>query len=303
MNTNNFNNNRNNNRPRNGSNSTAPRGPRPDRNDFNQEDDYTQEKHHTTNTRQRSNPEQRSNYTPDDDNYPQKSPRRQNTQRQRNRDEYSSNRQQRDYYDDDGYYMGQRPAKSNKTLLLSLAAVAIVALGAGATFLLTKNSNAQIIAVSPNYVTTQQAYQDCHRVGTTSYVANQKNGTEGALIGGATGAVAGGVIGNQVHGGGGGTAVGAIAGGVGGALIGREIQRSNQPDYVARRGSTTKCATAYKPVQTQVGYSVQYMYKDEMNNIVTQMSPAIGSTMPLEELQAMAVPAAQLNPATNIKSN
>lgn len=303
MNTNNFNNNRNNNRPRNGNNSTAPRGSRPERGDFNQEDDYTQEKHHTTNTRQRSNPEQRSNYTPDDDNYPQKSPRRQNTQRQRNRDEYSSNRQQRDYYDDDGYYMGQRPAKSNKTLLLSLAAVAIVALGAGATFLLTKNSNAQIIAVSPNYVTTQQAYQDCHRVGTTSYVANQKNGTEGALIGGATGAVAGGVIGNQVHGGGGGTAVGAIAGGVGGALIGREIQRSNQPDYVARRGSTTKCATAYKPVQTQVGYSVQYMYKDEMNNIVTQMSPAIGSTMPLEELQAMAVPAAQLNPATNIKSN
>lgn len=294
MNTNNFNNNRNPNRARNGNNSTAPRGSRPARNDFNQEDDYIQEDHQM-NARQRGNSEQRS--ASDNDNYPQRSPRRQNSQRQRNRDEYSSNRQQRDYYDDDGYYMGQRPTKSNKTLLLSLAAVAIVAIGAGATFLLTKNSNAQIIAVSPNYVTTQQAYQDCHRVGTTSYVANQKNGTEGALIGGATGAVAGGVIGNQVHGGGGGTAVGAIAGGVGGALIGREIQRSNQPNYVARRGSTTQCATSYKPVQTQVGYSVQYMYKDEMNNIVTQMSPAIGSTMPLEELQAMAVPAVQLNPA------
>lgn len=298
MNTNNFNNNRSPNRTRN-NNQITPRGSRQVRNDFNQDDDYIQEERHT-NTRQRGNTEQNSNYTQDDDNYPQRSPRRQNTQRQRSNAEYTNNRQQRDHYDDEGYYMGKRPAKSNKTLFVSLAAVAIVAIGAGVTFL-TKNSNAQIIAVSPNYVTTQQAYQDCHRVGTTSYVANQKNGTEGALIGGATGAVAGGVIGNQVHGGGGGTAVGAIAGGVGGALIGREVQRSNQPDYVARRGSTTQCTTAYKPVQTQVGYSVQYMYKDEMNNIVTQMSPAIGSTMPLEELQAMAVPAAQLNPPVSGK--
>lgn len=296
MNNTNSNNSRNPNRTRN-----TPRNTRQTRNDDFTEDNYYDQDEPQATSRQRNRQEQRANYSDDDynNNYPQqRSSRRPDNSRQKNRDEYAPNsRQRQDYYDDD--YNDQRPNKSNKTLLLSLGAVAIIAIGAGAIFLLTKNSNAQIIAVSPNYITTQQPYQDCHRVGTTTYVANQKNGTEGALIGGATGAVAGGVIGNQVHGGGGGTAVGAIAGGVGGALIGREIQRSNQPDYVARHGSSNRCSTSYKPVQTQVGYSVQYMYKDEMNNIVTQMSPAIGSTMPLEELQAMAVPAAQLNPNAN----
>lgn len=294
MNNTNSNNSRNPNSTRN-----TPRNTRQTRNDDFTEDNYYDQDEPQANSRQRNRQEQRANYSDDDyNNYPQqRSSRRPDNSRQKNRDEYAPNsRQRQDYYDD---YSDQRPNKSNKTLLLALGAVAIIAIGAGAIFLLTKNSNAQIIAVSPNYITTQQPYQDCHRVGTTTYVANQKNGTEGALIGGATGAVAGGVIGNQVHGGGGGTAVGAIAGGVGGALIGREIQRSNQPDYVARHGSSNQCSTAYKPVQTQVGYSVQYMYKDEMNNIVTQMSPAIGSTMPLEELQAMAVPAAQLNPNAN----
>lgn len=295
MNNTNSNNSRNPNSTRN-----TPRNTRQTRNDDFIEDNYYDQDEPQANSRQRNRQEQRANYSDDDyNNYPQqRSSRRPDNSRQKNRDEYAPNsRQRQDYYDD--YSDQRRPNKSNKTLLLSLGAVAIIAIGAGAIFLLTKNSNAQIIAVSPNYITTQQPYQDCHRVGTTTYVANQKNGTEGALIGGATGAVAGGVIGNQVHGGGGGTAVGAIAGGVGGALIGREIQRSNQPDYVARHGSSNQCSTAYKPVQTQVGYSVQYMYKDEMNNIVTQMSPAIGSTMPLEELQAMAVPAAQLNPNAN----
>lgn len=208
----------------------------------------------------------------------------------------------RNYDDDDDYYDEQprrtrannyppRAEKSNKGLLYGLGAIAAVAVAAGSYFAFKAPDTAQIVAVSPNYVTTQQAYQDCHRVGTTRYVKNQKNGTEGALIGGATGAVAGGIIGNQVHGGGGGTAVGAVAGGVGGALIGREIQRSNQPDYVAKHGSSTQCQTAYRPVQTQSGYNVQYLYKDNMANIVTQTAPAIGTKIPMKNLQQMAMPA------------
>lgn len=208
----------------------------------------------------------------------------------------------RNYDDDDDYYDEQprrtrannyppRAEKSNKGLLYGLGAIAAVAVAAGSYFAFKAPDTAQIVAVSPNYITTQQAYQDCHRVGTTRYVKNQKNGTEGALIGGATGAVAGGIIGNQVHGGGGGTAVGAVAGGVGGALIGREIQRSNQPDYVAKHGSSTQCQTAYRPVQTQSGYNVQYLYKDNMANIVTQTAPAIGTKIPMKNLQQMAMPA------------
>lgn len=293
MNNNNSNNTRNPNRPRN--NNTA----NPSRNTRRPQNDYDQDERPTS-PRQRSNSDDRqTNYEANErDDYPQRAPRRSAAPRNRSHEEYD-NRPQRDYYDDD--YAPQQ-AKSNKTLLISLAAVAAIAIATGIAFMLTKSSTAQIISVNPNFITTQQAYQDCRKVGTTSYVANRKNGTEGALIGGATGAVAGGVIGNQVHGGGGGTAVGAIAGGVGGALIGREIQRSNQPNYVAKHGSSTQCATAYKPVQTQVGYSVQYMYKNEMANIVTQTAPAIGSTLPLEQLQAMAVPAAQLN-QSNTQTN
>lgn len=210
--------------------------------------------------------------------------------------------QNRQNYEEDGHYdepprrgrannYAPREEKSNKGLLYGLGAVAAVAVAAGSYFIFKAPDTAQIVAVSPNYVTTQQAYQDCHRVGTTRYVKNQKNGTEGALIGGATGAVAGGIIGNQVHGGGGGTAVGAIAGGVGGALIGRDIQRSNQPDYVAKHGSSTQCQTAYRPVQTQSGYNVQYLYKDNMANIVTQSAPAIGTKIPMKDLQQLAMPA------------
>jgi uncharacterized protein YcfJ len=198
-----------------------------------------------------------------------------------------------DYSDDRDYY---RKPRSNNRLLFTLLGVGGVAVVVGAVMLFSGSSSAQIVASTPNYITTQQAYQDCHREGTTSYVRNQKNGTDGALIGGATGAVAGGVIGNQVHGGGGGTAVGAIVGGATGALIGRDVQRSNQPDYVAKKGSATRCVTAYKPVQTQVGYNVQYMYKNNMANMVVQNQLAIGSKIPFSELQAMAVPPQQLNP-------
>ena len=288
MNNNNSNNTRN---PRPRNNNTA----NPSRNTRRPQNDYDQDERPTS-PRQRSNSDDRqTNYEANErDDYPQRAPHRSAAPRNRSREEYDNRPPQRDYYDDD--YAPQQ-TKSNKTLLISLAAVAAVAIATGIAFMLTKSSPAQIISVNPNFITTQQAYQDCHRVGTTSYVANQKNGTEGALIGGATGAVAGGVIGNQVHGGGGGTAVGAVVGGVGGALVGREIQRSNQPNYIAKRGSTNKCVTAYKPVRTQVGYSVQYMYKDAMANIVTQTAPAIGSTLPLEQLQAMSVPAAQLNPS------
>ncbi len=210
-------------------------------------------------------------------------------------------REQPEYYEEDyderDYSPQRPPRKPANHLLIGLIAVAVVAVAAGSYMLFAGNSDAEIIAVSPNYITTQQPYQDCHKVGTTSYVKNQKNGTEGALIGGATGAVAGGVVGNQIHGGGGGTAVGAIVGGATGALVGRDIQRSNQPDYVAKHGSTTKCATAYRNVQTQVGYNAQYMYKNNVATMVVQNQLTVGTKIPYKQLQAMAVPPQQLNPA------
>lgn len=218
-----------------------------------------------------------------DNNPPQRNSRN-------NRDDYDDYepRRRNDYNDRPRQY-SQPPQKSNKGLIIALAALGAVAVAAGASFLLKKDATAQIISVTPNMVSQQQPYQSCHKVGTTTYVKNQKNGTEGALIGGATGAVAGGIIGNQVKQGGGGTAVGALVGGATGALVGSSVQKSNQPDYIAKKGSNTQCHTAYKTVQVQNGYNVQYMYKDNTASIVTQTAPAIGSKIPMEQLQSMAV--------------
>lgn len=230
----------------------------------------------------------------DDQRQMDRAPR--NRQQRGNPNQQSRQRRYDDDYDD--YQPQYRQSSSKKPLLIGLGVVGAVAVAAGLYSFLSGSGTAQIVSVSPNYVSTQQPYQDCHRVGTTRYVRNQKNGTEGALIGGATGAVAGGIIGNQVKQGGGGTAVGAVVGGATGALVGREIQRSNQPDYVAQKGSTTQCATRYKNVQTQAGYNVQYLYKGNMASMVTQSAPAIGVKLPYSQLQAMAMPASP-PPASN----
>jgi uncharacterized protein YcfJ len=217
-----------------------------------------------------------------------------------NRNRRYNNHQQNNYnhqanQGNQGYdtYYNQYPPQRNRNILLwVLGLVGISALAAGSYYVIKGKSEdlAQIVAVTPNYITTQQPYQSCHKVGTTHYVKNQKDGTKGAIIGGTTGAVAGGIIGNQIKHGGTGTVIGAIAGGTGGALVGREIERSNQPDYIEKHGSTRKCETLYRSTQSQSGYNVRYLYKDNVANIVVANQLAVGSKLPLAELTAMAMP-------------
>lgn len=172
---------------------------------------------------------------------------------------------------------------------LLLFAVAALSFGIYHLMAVSKPALAQITAVTPNYTTIKKPYKSCHKEATTSYVANQKDGTNGAIIGGATGAVAGGVIGNQFKQGGGGTLIGAVVGGATGAFAGREIQRSNQPDYIAKHGSTTKCATLYKSERVKSGsYTVQYNYNQAVSTIVTRSAPVIGSSMSIAQLQMLA---------------
>lgn len=175
--------------------------------------------------------------------------------------------------------------QKNLKKYLIFAAIAIGAIAIAAT-LFGGNKKVQIIAVNPNYITMQVPTRECGKVGTTNYVKNQKNGTEGALIGGATGAVAGGVIGHQVNSGGG-TVVGAAVGGVTGALIGRGVERSSQPDYVARHGSTTKCNIVNKSIQKQLGYTVQYLYKDKVASVIMQNAPAVGMQINHSEFEQL----------------
>lgn len=205
---------------------------------------------------------------------------------------------------DDRYYQPdyRRSSGSKKSVIAAVLALGVAAgaLGAYKVFkpssapaLIPQAPQAQILSVNPNYVFSKKAYNSCHKVSKTTYVQNQKDGTDGALIGGATGAVAGGVIGNQIKQGGGGTAVGAIVGGLGGALVGREVQRSNQPEYVAKTSSYDKCGVAYKTVKHQSGYKVQYLYENATASIITQSPLTVGTKLPLDQLQSMARVATQ----------
>lgn len=268
-------------------------------NNNNRGNNYNNRNRNNQQRRQRTY-EERDNFQ---ENYTEDRREQRQVERSRNRQRQENYSQRpRQQYDDYDNYSPQYPKRNfKKPLIIGLSALGGLAIAAGLVSYFSGNSTAQIVAVSPNYISTQQPYQDCHKVGTTRYVRNQKNGTEGALIGGATGAVAGGIIGNQVHQGGGGTAIGAVVGGATGALVGREVQRSNQPDYVAKRGSSTQCETRYKTIQTQSGYNVQYLYKDNMASIITQAAPAIGMKLPYNELQAMALPAQPL--AQTAKTN
>lgn len=236
---------------------------------------------------------------------PRTNDRSRNQSRNRNYDSNQRNNhnypQGTDY--DDSYYDNNAPRQRSRQrdvvyvqrssgkgwIIGVIALVAGCAIAAGIYQMFMKPKLAQIISVSPNYTYVKQAYNSCHKVGTTKYVANQKDGTTGGIIGGATGAVAGGVIGNQIKQGGGGTVVGALVGGATGALIGNQVEKANQPDYIAKHGTTTKCGIAYKTVKTQSGYNVQYLYDNNMASVITQSAPAVGAQIPLSQLQTMAV--------------
>lgn len=190
-----------------------------------------------------------------------------------------------DYYDDRHRY---RQGRGTNPLLWVLLGLGGIALAVGGYMFLGQANKVQITSVNPHYVTVQEPYNSCRNVKTTTYVANQKDGTKGAIIGGATGAVLGGVVGNQIkHGSG--TAIGAVVGGIGGAVAGNQIEKSYEPDTVAKHGSKKECGTKYRSVKSQDGYDVQYLYKGTPATIITQNPPAVGSKIELEQLQAMAL--------------
>lgn len=238
----------------------------------------------------------KSNYRQSENDSPQMRSRVRNNRRYDDSyiDDYQETRArrrvERDYFEDE--YIPRRSSNLKWVVIIPLLLITAAAVGFGMYHLAAVNKPpalAQITAVTPNYKTIKKPYNSCHKEATTTYVANEKNGTNGAIIGGATGAVAGGIIGNQFKQGGGGTLIGAVVGGATGALAGREIQRSNQPDYIAKHGSTTKCATLYKSERVKSGsYTVQYSYNQAAATIVTKSAPQVGAAMPIAQLQSLA---------------
>lgn len=194
----------------------------------------------------------------------------------------------RDRRNDEQDYRYYEKRKSNKILIIFLSLLGLAIAGTGIYYVMKSNDVVEITSVKPNMLSYEEPYNTCNKVATTKYVKNTKDGTEGTVVGGATGAVAGGIIGNQIKQGGGGTLIGAVVGGVAGGLVGNNVQKSNQPDYIEKKGSTTKCHTAYKKKHVRKGYIVHYLYKNNIASVVMQTPPTIGSKLSFEQLKAMS---------------
>lgn len=189
-------------------------------------------------------------------------------------------------YNQGGGNISSANNSGRKKLVIALGAIAALAAAAGTAFMISNMGKVVITGVSPYAVTTQQPYQACHEVGTTSMVRNHKDGTKGAVIGGVSGAAVGGVIGGVATHTATGALIGAGIGGAVGAVSGDLIEKSREPDYIKKHGHKTECATKYRDIQVPVGYQVSYMQDNAEQQIITQHAPEVGSKVKLEQLQA-----------------
>lgn len=136
---------------------------------------------------------------------------------------------------------------------------------------------AHILQRIPKYQNSQtrEPFENCYDVRHTVMVTrNKKDGTTGGLIGGATGAVAGAAIGNNVAQANNGSVVGGVIGAVVGAVAGNEIEKS-QTERVPHTTVSRECNTQYKTITTKtiVGYNVVYEYQGQQYNVFLNKRP------------------------------
>jgi uncharacterized protein YcfJ len=115
---------------------------------------------------------------------------------------------------------------------------------------------ARVVSVTPVREAASAAHQECHDEVVTQHAPVKD---QHQIVGTAIGAVAGGLLGNQI-GGGKGRTLATVAGAVGGGYAGHVIQKNRQENNMV---STTqrKCATVGgKDGDRVVGYDVAYEY-------------------------------------------
>lgn len=114
---------------------------------------------------------------------------------------------------------------------------------------------AKVVSVDPVRSTANNPKQVCHDE-TVTHTAPPKD--EHRVAGTAIGAVAGGLLGNQV-GGGKGKTLATVAGAVGGGYAGNRIQANKQKGQVTT-SVERKCETVNNSSSKIVGYDVRYEY-------------------------------------------
>jgi uncharacterized protein YcfJ len=173
-----------------------------------------------------------------------------------------------------------RRFKVNKSLLIGavLGAVGVTAGGAVATYSLVNKGPeyADVLAAEPIKQQIKTPREVCKDVTVTRQKAVQD---QHQIVGSVLGAVAGGLLGNQV-GGGNGKKIATVAGAVGGGYAGNKVQEGMQgrDTYTTTQ---TRCNTVNDISDKVVGYNVKYQLDGKVGQVRMDRDP--GSQIPVNK--------------------
>ncbi|ROR22722.1 uncharacterized protein YcfJ [Comamonas sp. BIGb0124] len=168
----------------------------------------------------------------------------------------------------------------NKSLIIGavIGAIGVTAGGALATYGVMASKrpdHVQVVAAEPIHQAVSNPQQVCREVTVNRRKPVQdQHQVAGTLLG----AVAGGLLGNQV-GGGSGRTLATVAGAVGGGYAGNKVQEGMQ-NRSTYQTTETRCDTVQNKSQKLVGYNVRYEMDGQVRQVRMDHDP--GSRIPLD---------------------
>ncbi|RMR77922.1 hypothetical protein ALP82_05021 [Pseudomonas savastanoi pv. fraxini] len=168
----------------------------------------------------------------------------------------------------------------NKSMLVGavLGAAVVTAGGAVATYSLVKGGPeyADVLAVEPINQQIKTPREVCKDV-TVTRQAPVKD--QHQIVGSVIGAVAGGLLGNQI-GGGNGKKIATVAGAVGGGYAGNKVQEGMQ-ERDTYTTTQNRCTTVNDVSDKVVGYNVKYKLNEKVGQVRMERDP--GSQIPVDK--------------------
>ena len=168
----------------------------------------------------------------------------------------------------------------NKSLLVGavLGAAVVTAGGAVATYSLVKSGPeyAEVLAVEPVKQQIKTPREVCKDVVVTRQAPVKD---QHQIVGSVIGAVAGGLLGNQV-GGGNGKKLATVAGAVGGGYAGNKVQEGMQ-NRDTTTSTQTRCNTVNDISDKVVGYDVKFNLNDKVGHVRMERDP--GNQIPVNK--------------------
>lgn len=168
----------------------------------------------------------------------------------------------------------------NKSMLVGavLGAAVVTAGGTVATYSLVKGGPeyADVLAVEPINQQIKTPREVCKDV-TVTRQAPVKD--QHQIVGSVIGAVAGGLLGNQI-GGGNGKKIATVAGAVGGGYAGNKVQEGMQ-ERDTYTTTQNRCTTVNDVSDKVVGYNVKYKLNEKVGQVRMERDP--GSQIPVDK--------------------